>query len=581
MFERINKWNLIIFFVVVVLLIGSIFFLWMKTNMEVRSVVEEQYQNQQLLLTKQAASSIERSLVEKILLIEVIAKKESGIPPDNFASDMKSVHDVAGLFYVIEFVDKNGTIVAGYPEEHVPYDYNLYEHGQYSAFERVRASGKVYITDPIELIEGNYGSFVWFPVFQNGVFSGAFIAIIEETELKRSYVVESGTSDHAYLIDGRGRFLYDESGRYERGSHYVDILSLDTSGMGSIIAEQMNGTAGSGKFFVYASDGFVVEDRLVSYVPINWYNQRWSLAITSPASKVDELIVPVYVKLFIVAVVSVIFIVFVSSLIFLILFNWNKSLENEVDEKTRELKVSNESLIDANKKLKELDRLKTEFLSIVSHELKTPLTAMKTSSEFLRENDVYDASLKNQMLDIIIRNIDRQARMVDELLDVSRIESNRMKFRADQVNIEDVIVGALEILDASIKQKEMEVIIHTPANLPLVITDKDKLVQVFVNLLNNAVKFSNQKGTIIINVKEEKEFVKISITDKGSGMNNWELENIFDKFYQIDSTSTRRFGGSGLGLSIVKGIIEGQGGKITVQSELGKGSTFTFTLKRG
>lgn len=579
MWDRKSKWNLVLFAAVVLLLISSIVFLWMKTNTEVRSVVEEQYQNQQLLLTRQVSSSIERTLNERVLLLEVIANKDTGVPPDNFRSDLKSVYDVAGMFYVVEYVNEDGTIVSGYPEDNVPLGFNLYENKQSRAFERVKNTGQVYITDPLRLMEGNYGSFIWVPVHEDDEFRGAFIAIIREEDLKSRYVVASNSSNYAYLLDDRGRVLYDESENYERGTSYAEILGSDSSGLLDIISKQVNGTEGNGKYLVL-NNGTVVEERLVSYSPINWYNQKWSLALTSPSSEVDRLIVSVYLKLFIVVAVSVLFIVFVSSFIVIILFNWSKSLEQEVDEKTQELKDSNESLRAANKKLKELDRLKTEFLSIVSHELKTPLTAMKTSGEFLLETEECDRSLRKKMLDIIIRNIDRQSRMVDDLLDISRIESDRMKFNKEPVDIEETIKVSLEVVDTIIRNKDMKVAVSVPDDLEIITTDKDKLVQVFVNLLNNAVKFSNKGGTIKINVEDETDSLRISVSDNGIGMGPEEVEKIFDKFYQIDSTSTRRVGGSGLGLSIVKGIIEGQGGTITVRSEPGKGSTFVFTLMK-
>jgi len=579
MWNRKSRWYLIIFAAVVLLLISSIVFLWMKTNMEVRSVVEEQYQNQQMLLIRQISDNIERSLSEKVLLLEVIAKKDTGVPPDNFASDLKSVYDVAGMFYVVEYVSENGTIISGYPEENTPIGLNLYENDQSHAFELVKESRDVFITDPLKLMEGNHGSFIWVPVYEGDEFRGTFIAIIQEAYLKSRYVVESNSSSYVYILDDRGRLLYDGSGNYERGTNYAELLGPDSSGLLDIISKQVNGTEGNGKYLVFDNHS-VVEERLVSYSPMNWYNQKWSLALTSPSSEVDRLIVSVYLKLFIVAAVSVLFIIFVSSFIVVILLNWSKSLEKEVDDKTLELKESNDSLRTANTKLKELDRLKTEFLSIVSHELKTPLTAMRTSSEFLREDDACDVSLRRQMLDIIIRNIDRQSRMVDDLLDVSRIESNRIKFLREPVDIEDAINISLEVLDTIIREKGMSVLVNVPDNLSLINTDKDKLVQVFVNLLNNAAKFSNNNSVVTIDVDDADDCVKITVSDNGIGMGPEELEKIFDKFYQIDSSSTRKVGGTGLGLFIVKGIIEGQGGTIKARSELGKGSVFVFTLKK-
>lgn len=579
MWNRQSKWNLIIFAVIVLLLISSIFFLWMRTNIEVRSVVEEQYQNQQLLLIGHIASDMEQTLNEKVLLLEVIARKDSGVPDDNFESDLRSVYDIGSIFHVVEYVSENGTIVSGYPEEHVPLGFNLYENDQSRAFEHVKQSKEVYITNSLRLMEGSYGFFVWVPVFEGEDFRGAFVAIIRDEDLKNRYVEESNSTSYAYLIDDRGMVLYEGQYDYTRGSSYVELLGPNASGLEEIVAEQINGASGNGKYFLL-EDGTIFEERLVSYSPIEWYNQKWSLALTSPSSDVDRLIVSVYLKLFIVAVVSVLFIVFVSSFVVIILFNWSKSLEKEVDEKTQELKESNESLRAANTKLKELDRLKTEFLSIVSHELKTPLTAMRTSGEFLRENDECDVPLRNKLLDIIIRNIDRQSRMVDDLLDISRIESNRMKFNKEFVDIAETVRTSTEMLSSSLKEKDMDVRIEIPNDLPQVYTDRDKLVQVFVNLLNNAVKFSKQNSSIRITAQDDGGLVRVSINDSGIGMSPEEMDKIFDKFYQIDSTSTRKVGGSGLGLSIVKGIIEGQGGTIVASSEPNNGSTFVFTLTK-
>jgi signal transduction histidine kinase len=579
MWDRKSRWNLVLFAIVVLLLISSIFFLWLKTNIEIRSVVEEQYQNQQLLLTRQIANSLERTLNEKVLLLEVIAKADAGIPPDNFQSNLKRVYDIAGMFYVVEYVAENGTIISGYPEENVPVGLNLYEANQYSAFEWIKDSGEAYITDPLRLTEGNYGSFIWLPVYEDDEFKGAFIAIIQESDLKSRYMVGSNSSSYSYMLDGSGRLLYDESWDYKRGVNYSELMASNSSGLVDIISKQVSGAEGYGKYFVL-ENGTIVEERLVSYSPISWYNQKWSLAINTPSSEIDRLIVSVYLKLLIVSIVSVLCIIFVSSFVVVILFSWSKSLEKEVDLKTQELKDSNDSLIAANRKLKELDRLKNEFLSIVSHELKTPLTAIKTSGDFLLENDSCDSSIRRQMLDIIIRNIDRQARMIDDLLDISRIESNRIKFNRELVDLEDTINISLEMVDKYLKDKRMTVSLNMPKDLSFVNTDKDKLVQVFVNLLNNAVKFSKRNGRITIDVMDEGSSVRVSIGDNGIGMSPEELDNIFDKFYQIDSTSTRKFGGSGLGLSIVKGIIEGQGGTISVSSAPYKGSTFVFTLMK-
>lgn len=578
MLDRKSRWNLILFAVIVLLLIGSIVFLWMRTNVEVRSIVGEQYQTQQLILTQYISYSIEELLNEKVLLLEVSAENEKGVPEDLFVSKFKTIYEVADIYYVLEFLDVNGTVVSGYPENNVPYGYNLYTNNQTDAFEYVKDTKEVYISEPLKTVEGLFGAFVWVPVFEGEEFKGAILAIVSDENIIKQFETTANDTSYVYILDDKGTVLYDQSGRYQKGTDYFGYINADETERLAIVKAQINGLEGNGRYPSKNSHGHA-EDTLVSYSPIMWYNQVWSVGFASPAHAVDQIIVSVYLKLFTVAAASVLFILFVSSEIYFLLINWNRSLEDEVKKKTNELQQSNSSLMAANEKLKELDKLKTEFVSIVSHELKTPLTAMKTSSEFLRE-DTCDPAVRKKMLDLIIRNIDRQARMVDDLLDISKIESNRMKFNMDNIELQEALDLSLETVHRLAGEKGIHIQVNIPDSIPGVCADKDKLIQVFVNLLNNAIKFTPKGGKISIMAEEVKEYVEVRVKDTGIGMDSGNLESIFDKFYQIDSTSTRKVGGSGLGLAITRGIIRGMGGSIWAESEPSKGSTFIFTLQK-
>ncbi|WP_406658215.1 sensor histidine kinase [Methanolobus sp. ZRKC2] len=577
MWNKKNRWNLVIFAVIVLLLVGSIVFFWMKANDEVRSIVEDQYQNQQLILTQYISSSIEELLNERVLLLEVMAKNQQGIPDDLFVSDFETIYKSAEIYHVLEFIDANGTVVSGYPSESVPYGYNLYENNNEWAFENVKKTGEVYISEPTMTMEGVFGSFVWVPVFEGEEFRGAIFGIVSDENIIHQFNT-SNTSNTVYLLNGKGEILYDQSGSYEKGTSYFDHISDYEVERLSIVEAQVNGMEGNGKYPEMNSNGRM-QDVLVSYSPVTWYNKNWSLGLSSSGSEVDKIIVSVYVKLFTVAGLSVLFILFLSSQVYFILLNWNKSLEKEVEKKTRELQRSNKSLLSANQKLKEVDRLKTEFLSMVSHELKTPLTAMKTSSEFLLEEKC-DSDTRKQLLALINRNVDRQARMVDDLLDISRIESNRMKFDMESVDLHEALDYSLENIRRFSEDKGVDIVLDMPESIPRVFADKDKLIQVFVNLLNNAVKFTPGGGKITVSAQETGSNVNVSVMDNGIGIDPENLEHVFDKFYQIDSTSTRKVGGCGLGLSISKGLVEGMDGSIKVESEPGNGSKFVFTLKK-
>jgi signal transduction histidine kinase len=577
MLDKKSRWNLIVFAVIVLLLIGSIVFFWMRANVEVRSIVEDQYQNQQLILTQYISSSLEELLNERVLLLEVMARNEQGVPEDLFVSDFETIYKAAEIYHVLEFINANGTVVSGYPSENVPYGYNLHENNNEWAFEEVKRTGEVYISEPRMTMEGIYGSFVWVPVFENDEFKGAIFGIVSDENIIRQFDATSNSSNSVYLLNSEGEIIYDQSGTYEKGTDYFDYISGYEVERLDIVQAQINGQEGNGKYPDTSSDQG--QDILISYSPVSWYNKNWSLGLTSPGSAVDRLIVSVYVKLFTVAGLSVLFILFLGSQVYFILLNWNRSLENEVEKKTHELKQSNESLIAANLKLKELDRLKTEFLSMVSHELKTPLTAMKTSSEFLLEEKC-DQDTRKQMLALINRNVDRQARMVDDLLDISRIESNRMNFEMENINLSEALDHSLENISKPARDKNIDLKVNMPEPAPKVYADKDKLIQVFVNLLSNAVKFTPVGGQISVSAKELAGMIEVSVSDNGIGIDPENLEHIFDKFYQIDSTSTRKVGGCGLGLAISKGIVEGMGGSIRVESETDKGSTFIFTLQK-
>ena len=576
MFAKQNKWNPYIIAVAAILVIATIVFLGIRANNEVKDIVEQQFTSQQLLLNQQLSTGIEEFLNEKALLIEITAKQDSILPPDLFASHFKTIYEESTGFYAIQFVNESGTVVSGYPEENLPLGFNLYENNQSWAFERVQKNKETYITGGVQMFEGELGSFIWVPVFYEDEFKGTILAIIKFSDVTDRFLKNYGSSGHVYLVDKYGVILYDSSNELQIGKKYSDLIDESNLQQITIFQKQINGTEGSDKYFETSENGDRAE-RIVTYSPIGWRNQMWSVGITNPVSNVDSLIRSVYIKQGAFIGLSGIFILAGSMWIILLLSRWNKTLEEEVTSKTREIKQSNELLRSANIKLKEVDQLKTEFVSMVSHELRTPLTAIKTSAEFLKEDNC-DSSVRSEMLDLIIRNIDRQTRMVSDLLDISRIESDKIRFNPEITNLREIVNLSVKNVDSLSKEKDISIDVNLPKYLPPIKTDKDKLIQVFVNLLNNAIKFTPQGGNIDISSVEFDDFLEMRIKDTGIGIAPDHLDKIFDKFYQIDSTSTRKAGGSGLGLAITKGIIEGQGGTIRVESTPDFGTTFIFTL---
>jgi signal transduction histidine kinase len=576
MFAKQNRWNLYLIAAVAILLIATVVFLGIRSNNEVKDVVEQQFTSQQLLLNKQLSTGIEEFLNEKVLLIEIMAKQDSRVPPDLFTSHFKTIYEESSGFYAIQYINESGTVVSGYPEENLPLGYNLFENNRSFVFESVQKSKETYITSGLQMFEEELGSFIWVPVFYEGEFRGTILAIIKFSGVTDRFLKNYGSHGHVYLVDKDGMILYDSSNKLQIGKNYLDLKDESNLQQRTIFQKQVNGTEGSGKYFEISENGDSTE-RIVTYSPIKWRNRMWSVGITNPVSDVDSLIHSVYVKQGAFIGLSGIFILTGSMWIILLLSKWNKTLEEEVTSKTREIKQSNELLRSANIKLKEVDQLKTEFVSMVSHELRTPLTAMKTSAEFLKEDNC-DSSVRSEMLDLIIRNIDRQTRMVSDLLDISRIESGKIRFNPEITNLREIVNLSVKNVDSLSKEKDISIDVNLPKYLPPIKTDKDKLIQVFVNLLNNAIKFTPQGGNVDISSVEFDDFLEIRIKDTGIGIAPDHLDKIFDKFYQIDSTSTRKAGGSGLGLAITKSIIEGQGGTIRVESTPDFGTTFIFTL---
>jgi len=253
----------------------------------------------------------------------------------------------------------------------------------------------------------------------------------------------------------------------------------------------------------------------------------------------------------------------------------NLLLEEKVRERTKKL-------TQANRKLRELNKLKSQFLANMSHELRTPLNAIMGFTSLLQEGIYGEITPKQKrILERIYTNAEHLLRLINDLLDLSRIEAGKMSLEVEEVNLEELVQGALSLIEPQLKKKKLKFNLSIEPDLPLMRTDPAKVKQILFNLLENSVKFTPE-GEIFLGVektkKEGKEFIKITVKDTGIGIPQKELKNIFQEFHQVDGSSTRRFGGTGLGLSIVKKLTKLMGGNIKVKSEIGKGSTFKVYL---
>ncbi len=569
-----NKWNRLAILFLCLFVIAFIVFLGIKTNNEIQSIVQKQFTGQKLLLSRQISTGIENFLNERTINIELLANSLSDAQPDRISSSFKNVYNKTSGIYVLEFVNESGIVVTGYPEKNTPIGYNISKEKTSILLEMGKNNKGAYITKPLPLLEGGLGSFIWAPVYKDEEFTGMVLAIIKISDISNRFLEKYGSSE-IYMINKEGMILYDSTEKYPVGLNYLTVLNDTNPLLRQVLQEQINGSEGTGYYF----EGIKPNKKLIAYSPILWRGQKWSIAVTSSESEVEAMIYSVYVKQFVFIAVAIGFILLVSLSIIALLSGWNKSLELEVTKKTNELKNSNELLKKANRKLTELDELKSDFVSMVSHELKTPLTAMQTSSEFLLDSDP-DPNTRKEMLELILRNIDRLKRMVNDLLNLSRIESGRIKYETEIVELRSIIDTAVEDIKKEAENKNLILNTNIPKNLSKIWADKDKLIQVFINLLSNAVKFTNKNGSIEIKAIEFEKNIEIHVKDNGIGIKASELDKIFDKFYQVDNTSTRSHGGTGIGLAITKSIVEEHGGTIRVESEPGYGSDFIVTLKK-
>ena len=224
------------------------------------------------------------------------------------------------------------------------------------------------------------------------------------------------------------------------------------------------------------------------------------------------------------------------------------------------------------------NRLKDQFLATVSHELRTPLNAILGWADMLRSQRIDDV-IRDRACRSIYDNARQQARMIDELLDVARIVSGKLRLERATVDLEHIIRAAVEVVEAAAEAKHVSIVVDTDTSSDGVYGDGARLQQVVWNLLSNAVKFTEEGGRVVVRLRQLSEAAEITVTDDGAGIPTEFLPCVFEPFRQADASSTRRHGGLGLGLSIVKHLAEAHGGTITASSSgEGKGSTFTVRL---
>jgi len=251
-----------------------------------------------------------------------------------------------------------------------------------------------------------------------------------------------------------------------------------------------------------------------------------------------------------------------------------QELERKVEERTKELKS-------ALAEVEAVSRRKTEFISAVSHELRTPLTSIKGYASILLTGKLGKVPDNLRIrLEKINRHSDELTHLVNDLLDIARIESGRMEMNKEKQDIKNMVTQVADLLSGQLKDKQIELLIQIPPDAQTALIDHSQINRVFINIIGNAIKFTPKKGKITVMTNSLDGQIQVDITDSGCGIPEKAQEAIFEEFYRVDNAINQEVRGTGLGLPLVKHIIEAHNGKIWVSSKTGRGATFSFTLPK-
>ncbi len=254
----------------------------------------------------------------------------------------------------------------------------------------------------------------------------------------------------------------------------------------------------------------------------------------------------------------------------------NLELGQKVEERTQSLREAYEELERTNEKLQELDRLKSEFVSLVSHELRTPLTSINGGIELILR---FTKDLDEKQRDILVtigEQSDRLTKLVESILDISMIEAGKLQLNLGPVALAPLLARVKREIEAV----DSEHLFDWPdsSGLPLAWADEDRLTDILLNLLDNAVKYSPAGTEVTIQARSDNGQMLISVADRGIGIPQEEQPIIFEKFHRVDDHDTKNVYGYGLGLYMVRSLVEAQGGKVYVESDVGEGSCFSFSI---
>lgn len=252
----------------------------------------------------------------------------------------------------------------------------------------------------------------------------------------------------------------------------------------------------------------------------------------------------------------------------------NEELETRVAQRTKELQLLN---LELNKAL----RIKSEFLRNINHELRTPLTAMIGYCDILEQKQLGDINERQlKAVGALRRNGQDLLGLINQLLDLSKLEDNKLGLDEKWFDLPKIVSESTVNIEPLASKKDIAISTRSDEKVSSVYGDPDRIKQILLNLLSNAIKFTDQGGKVVVETCDDKDEIIVSVKDNGIGIRGQDLNNIFEPFSQVDGSQSRKYGGAGIGLSIVKSLVEAHGGSVNVESEIGKGSIFSFSIPK-
>ncbi|MCK4790148.1 MAG: HAMP domain-containing protein [Desulfobacteraceae bacterium] len=230
--------------------------------------------------------------------------------------------------------------------------------------------------------------------------------------------------------------------------------------------------------------------------------------------------------------------------------------------------------------MRRLEKIRKDFIANVSHELRTPAASIKGFAETLNAGAMDDKESAKEFIKIIEANSDRLVRLIEDLLDLSKIESGKADMNLRPCSLYPIVKKVVSQVEDQSKKRSISIENKINSRIPDALADETFITQVFLNLIDNAVKYTEENGAVSVTAAEEREFIKVNVSDNGIGISEKDLPRVFERFYCVDKARSRQMRGTGLGLSIVKHIVEEHGGQVAVKSVLGQGSTFIFTIPK-